>query len=67
VDDSIVAEAVEAANARLPDYARVRRWLRNDEPFSVANGLYTGTGRPRREAIWQVWRERIEACYQEDA
>ena len=66
-DEAAVAKAVEAANGRLPDYARVGRWLLADEPFSVANGLFTGTGRPRRQAIWQAYRERIEACYKEDA
>lgn len=60
---SAIQAAIEAANARLPDYARVSRWLLADEPFSVANGLWTGTGRPRRQQILAAYRERIDAIY----
>jgi len=60
MDTEAVGHAVTAANARLPDYARIGRWLLADEPFSIANGLFTGTGRPRREAIWKVYKSRIE-------
>ncbi|MDQ6960407.1 MAG: AMP-binding protein [Mariprofundaceae bacterium] len=61
-----VEQAVAAANARLPDYARVHRWLLADETFSVANGLFTGTGRPMREAIWRQYGERIESLYEDE-
>lgn len=50
VSDEAVDEAVVAANNRLPDYARLGRWLRSP-PFSPANGLATGNGRPLRGAI----------------
>jgi long-subunit acyl-CoA synthetase (AMP-forming) len=49
--DRQLAEAVAAANARLPDYARIGRWLRPRAAFSTATGLATANGRPRREAI----------------
>jgi len=65
VDKSHVQQYVDAANAQLPDYARVSRWLLSDAPFSVANGLFTGTGRPRREAIMKVYGERINSIYGE--
>ncbi|MDX8403553.1 MAG: AMP-binding protein [Mariprofundaceae bacterium] len=65
MDTQAVEQAVAAANARLPDYARIHRWLLADELFSVANGLFTGTGRPRREAIWKMYEKRIEQCYEE--
>jgi len=65
VDAHAVEQAVSTANAHLPDYARVHRWLIADEAFSVANGLFTGTGRPRREAIWKVYKQRIEQYYEE--
>jgi len=65
-DAKAVDQAVTVANARLPDYARVRRWLLADEAFSIANGLFTGTGRPRREAIWQQYGERIESLYEDE-
>jgi len=66
VDAQAVEQAVAVANARLPDYARVHCWLLADEPFSVANGLFTGTGRPRREAIWQLYSEHIEFLYADE-
>jgi len=64
-DKSHVQQFVNAANAQLPDYARVSRWLLSDVPFSVTNGLLTGTGRPRREAIMKVYGERINSIYGE--
>lgn len=65
VDDDTIALAVDQANARLPDYARVRRWLRSDEPFSPHNGQLTGTGRLRRAALWDAYGDRIEQTYRE--
>lgn len=65
VDKSRVQAFVDVANAQLPDYAKVSRWLLADEPFSVANGLFTGTGRPRREAIFKAYGDRIDAMYGE--
>ncbi len=60
-------QAVDAANGRLPDYARVSHWLLADEPFSVGNGLWTGTGRPRRQQIYKAYEPRIDAIYKEFA
>lgn len=65
-DASVVAEAIASANARLPDYARIKRWLLAPSPFTVSNGQWTGTGRPRRQQIWDHYRESIEAIYAED-
>ena len=50
-----LAAAVAQANAGLPDYARIARWVRAREPFDAASGLATDNGRPRRAAI--------AACY----
>lgn len=58
-----IAEAVASANLRLPDYAQVRRWLVASEPFSVANGLLTANGRPRRARIMAEYGARLEALY----
>lgn len=45
-----VRQAVNEANAALPDYARIKHY---DivAPFTVESGLLTGTGRPRRQPI----------------
>jgi acyl-coenzyme A synthetase/AMP-(fatty) acid ligase len=49
--DTALAQGVRAANAVLPDYARVSRWIRASAPFSAASGMATANGRPRRDAI----------------
>ncbi|TFH87073.1 long-chain fatty acid--CoA ligase [Billgrantia azerbaijanica] len=50
LDDRHLAEAVAAANATLPDYARVREWRRS-APFTPANHQLTANGRLHRDAI----------------
>jgi pyrroloquinoline quinone (PQQ) biosynthesis protein C len=49
-----LAVAVAAANAALPAYAQVSAW-REVAPFTPMNGLLTGNGRLRRDAIAAVW------------
>ncbi len=56
--DAELRSAVARANARLPDYARIGQWVRAREPFTSQNGLATGNGRARREAI--------QACYERE-
>ncbi len=65
--EAAVQQAIDMANGRLPDYARVSHWLMADEPFSVANGLWTGTGRPRRQMIYKAYETGIEDLYKEFA
>lgn len=48
--DAAIVEAVAAANAGLPAYAHVTNW-RRVAPFTPGNGLITGNGRLRRDAI----------------
>jgi long-chain acyl-CoA synthetase len=61
-DDALDA-IVQAANARLPDYARIGCWLRADAPFSPANGQATDNGRVRRDAVQAWYGERLAALY----
>ncbi|MGV3494932.1 MAG: AMP-binding protein [Ramlibacter sp.] len=51
VPDTALERAVAAANAALPDYARVLHWVRAQAAFSPATGLATANGRPRRPDI----------------
>jgi long-subunit acyl-CoA synthetase (AMP-forming) len=51
IPDAALRSAVARANASLPDYARIGRWIRAHEPFTAQNGLATGNGRVRRDAI----------------
>jgi long-subunit acyl-CoA synthetase (AMP-forming) len=58
-----IQRAIDSVNRDLPDYARVRDWVRADEPFTTLNGQLTPNGRNRRAAIWNRYRARIDACY----
>jgi long-subunit acyl-CoA synthetase (AMP-forming) len=60
-----VQRDVDVANAVLPDYAQIHQWIVAREPFTPANGLATPNGRKRRGAIWECYRHRIDACYDE--
>lgn len=64
VDAAALAAAVAAANARLPDYARVGRWTQVP-PFSAERGLLTGNGRPRRAAILTLYADLIDQNHPE--
>jgi long-chain acyl-CoA synthetase len=57
--DDELAGAVAEANRRLPDYARIGRWLRGRLPFTAASGMATANGRPRRDAIARVHRDAL--------
>ncbi len=59
-----IEAALEAANRRLPDYARVRAWIPAAEPFTARNGLSTPNGRLRRAAILGQYAAQIDALYQ---
>ena len=58
-----IESALARANATLPDYARVARWITAQAPFSPDNGLLTGTGRIRRAALQACYGQAIESLY----
>ena len=58
-DDSQLQDAVDAANATLPDYARIRRWTRARAAFNTDSGFATSNGRPQRAAIWSAHRDSL--------
>jgi long-subunit acyl-CoA synthetase (AMP-forming) len=58
--DAALQAALDAANATLPDYARIARWTRARAAFSTASGLATANGRPQRNAIWQVHADALD-------
>jgi len=51
LSDAVLHAAVHVANAGLPDYARIRHWVRATAAFSTESGLATANGRPQRAAI----------------
>ncbi len=56
-------QALELLNSQLPDYARIKDFIVAQEPFTVNNELLTGTGRPRRQQIYQTYNKQLERCY----
>lgn len=65
VPDSVLDAAVAQANRELPDYARIRRWVRTD-PFGEADGTATANGRLRRAAALARCRAAFESLYEND-
>jgi len=65
-DALALQQAVDTANARLPDYARIGKWLSANEPFSITNGQWTGTARPRRNVIEEAYADAIRWKYDEE-
>jgi long-chain acyl-CoA synthetase len=57
--DAALHAAVAAANATLPDYARVGRWVRAAGAYDTASGYATANGRPRRDAILAAHAEAL--------
>jgi hypothetical protein len=60
VDAAALQAAVDAANAGLPDYARVAHWTRGRASFDAGTGLATANGRPRRDAIRAAHADALE-------
>jgi long-chain acyl-CoA synthetase len=58
-----VDAALEAINARLPHYERIRAYHLRPEPFTIESGLLTGMGKLRRDAINAALREEITRLY----
>jgi long-chain acyl-CoA synthetase len=63
VSDADLAAAITRANSRLPAYAHIKHWTKS-MPFTPANGLATGNGRPRRLQILKEYKAVIEESYE---
>ena len=63
--DAEVHLAIQRVNARLPDYARVKHWVRAASPFSTDNAQLTANGRLRREPIFVAYGDAIDLLYRE--
>lgn len=59
ITDAQLERAIYEVNASLPDYARVRRWLRLSKPFCNADGTLTANGKLCRAAIVEQYGEFI--------
>jgi long-subunit acyl-CoA synthetase (AMP-forming) len=65
VRDNDIEHGIRRANARLPEYAQVRRWVRAPELFTFQNGLLTSNGRLRRREILQRHGALLAPLYDE--
>jgi len=61
--DTIEAD-IAKVNLTLPDYAKVGKWIRADEPFSLNNAQLTANHRIRRSQIWDQYGKQIEELMQ---
>ena len=57
--DAQLQAAVDAANATLPDYARIQCWVRGRANFDAAAGMATANGRPQRAAILHLHADAL--------
>ncbi len=57
--DVDVFAAVDRANKALPEYAQMKT-IHAVSPFTVQDGTLTGTGRPRRNAIFEKYKTILE-------
>jgi len=62
IPDGALGEAIARANANLPDYAQIAHFIASP-PFTPGNGLATGNGRPRRQAIIDHHRAALAALH----
>ncbi|MDY1549815.1 AMP-binding protein [Luteibacter sahnii] len=61
-----VGAAIAAANARLPDYARLRAWCLADEPFHAGNGQARPGGALDRPVIAHRYAGVLAAIHQRE-
>jgi long-subunit acyl-CoA synthetase (AMP-forming) len=64
VEDAALGALVAQVNARLPDYARIRGWVRASEPFTPRGGLATPNGRVKREAAASRYASELAGLYE---
>ncbi len=61
-----IQQWITTVNLRLPDYARVKAWLRLADPFSVKDHTATELGRPKRDQILKKYHIDINSLYAHD-
>ncbi len=62
-DSAAIQTAVDAANSRLPDYARIALWRSIAPDQFAAAGCLTANGRARRDAIVSLYRDDLDEMY----
>ena len=62
-----IRKRIKAQTMPFPAYARIRRFLAFDQPWSIENGMLTPTMKIRRQLIYKENEDRINAIYQKYA
>jgi len=60
VDATLIHDAMQEVNERLPDYARVRDYIIAGAPFSVVSGELSASGSPRRAVIERHYLRQVK-------
>jgi long-chain acyl-CoA synthetase len=63
VDEATLRAGVEAVNAELPFYKRIRAWHHRPAPLTPDEGLLTANGKLKRAAIEAHFADAIHAMY----
>ena len=64
ISDRALDDAIAAANATLPDYARLGGYVRATMPFTPGSGACTPNGRPVRSAIARHHAAALSRCHE---
>ena len=64
--DEAIQAAIESSNSSLPDYARIKAWIKASQPFSIKNQQITSNGRLRRDAIRLAYANQLEQLYKDE-
>lgn len=58
-----ISQWIEVINQGLPDYARVKQWVRLQQPLTFDDELLTSNARPVRENILSHFKTTIDTLY----
>ncbi|MBI2892432.1 MAG: long-chain fatty acid--CoA ligase [Deltaproteobacteria bacterium] len=62
---TLVDRRIQVLNAELASHETIKRFAIMDRPLTVEGGLLTPTLKIRRKKIYEVFRDRFEALYEE--
>lgn len=65
VSNASIQHAIDRTNHILPDYAHIKTWA-SVTPFTADDGLLTGNGRIKRQAIISTYATLLQSLYKED-
>jgi long-chain acyl-CoA synthetase len=66
-EEPALLSRIESRCRAFPGYARIRRVIVADEPWTLDNDLMTATLKLKRQKILDLYGERLAAVYEEDA